>query len=203
VTPLVEVVGVRLGVKDEFVVVAEAAFGPLEALEAPCTTGLTASSESAARGLVERNEADVGLLGAVCVVPSVPDAVVEVADAVDADAEGSDVALEDPAVDGLEPAESVPWVLAEALPPGLAELYPEGEAELPDVGAGTPGLALADGGIVAAVAAEDGAGVGADAAMPAAAGTDEAELGVLAAAAAACCPLGAATRTCAAVAPIG
>ena len=130
---------VALGVEDAVAAVVEGMLGPLVALEDPCTTGPTESSESAARGLVESNEADVGLLDVACVVPSAPD-VVEAAGAEPADVRGTETALEDPTGDEFETVESGPWVLAEAPPPEDAGLYPEDEAELPDAGAETPGL---------------------------------------------------------------
>jgi hypothetical protein len=106
-TPLVERFWAALGVEDVFAAVVEAVLGWFDPLEDPCNTGPTASSERAARGLVESNEADVGLLDVACVVLSVP-VVVDVAGVEPAATRGRDVALEAPAEDGFETAESVP-----------------------------------------------------------------------------------------------
>jgi hypothetical protein len=105
--PLVERLWAALGVEDVFADAVEVVLGWFEALEDPCTTGPTASSERAARGLVESNEADVELLDVACVALSVPD-VVDVAGPEPAATEGRGVALEDPVEDGFETAESVP-----------------------------------------------------------------------------------------------
>ncbi len=169
--PLVERLWVTLGVEDAVAAVVEVVLGPLEALEDPCTTGPTASSESAARGFVESKEADVGLLDVACVVPSAPD-VVEAAGAEPADVKGSERVLEDPMGDEFETPESGPWVLAEALPPEAAVLYPEDEAELPGAGAETPGLVLDVAGTDAAVLPDD-ARNGAEAAVPDEVGIDD------------------------------
>ncbi len=182
--PFAERLCVTLGVEDAVAAVVEEVLGPLEALEDPCRTDPTESSESAASGLVESNEVDVGLLEVAWVVPSAPD-VVEEAGAEPADVEGSERALEDPMGDEFETAESGPWVLAEALPPEAAVLYPEDEAEVPGVGAATPGLVPDVAGTDDAVLPDDDSNgaetavpdeVGIDAAVPEVAGIDAAVL---------------------------
>ncbi|MGO9597852.1 MAG: hypothetical protein ACLP7Q_07635 [Isosphaeraceae bacterium] len=170
--PFAERLCVTLGVEDAVAAVVEEVLGPLEALEDPCRTDPTESSESAASGLVESNEVDVGLLEVAWVVPSAPD-VVEEAGAEPADVEGSERALEDPMGDEFETAESGPWVLAEALPPEAAVLYPEDEAEVPGVGAATPGLVPDVAGTDDAVLPDDDSN-GAETAVPDEIGTDDA-----------------------------
>src|SRR5271157_1172924 len=168
--PFAERLCVTLGVEDAVAAVVEEVLGPLEALEDPCTTDPTESSESAASGLVESNEVDVELLDVAWVVPSAPD-VVDEAGAEPADVKGSERALEDPVGDEFETAESGPWVLAEALPPEAAGLFPEDEAELPGAGAETPGLVLDVAGTDDVLPDDDS--IGAEAAVPDEIGIDD------------------------------